>query len=72
MDITIAREFFDEILEVSIGLKNLFDVKDLTQTTKWNQNVEENGNLVNREMTLKNTFPTMWGRTLFLKIKINI
>jgi outer membrane receptor for ferrienterochelin and colicins len=60
MDITASRRFFSNNLFVSLGVKNLFDNKDLKATAGASSGVHTGG--------ASGSVPVGWGRTFFLRV----
>jgi len=61
LDITASKPFLDKKLNVTIGLKNLFDVKDIQASTGSRVHSSDSG-----------TSPLSWGRSFFTSIQFNI
>ncbi|NVK53147.1 MAG: TonB-dependent receptor [Flavobacteriaceae bacterium] len=53
LDMTLSKSFFKKSLQASVGVKNLFDVKDI-------ETINEIGTAHSRDMQL-------WGRSLFIR-----
>ena len=58
LSLTVSKSFFKEKLVLSVGVKNLFDVTDIAA-------INEIGQSHSRDLQL-------WGRSFFLKAKINL
>ncbi len=62
LDISIARDFFDDMITLTLGAKNLFDVID----------VEQVGVAGGVHSSAGGSNPVSWGRTLTLSLRLNI
>ena len=61
LDLSVSREFFDKLMDVSIGGKNLFDVK----------NIETIYGASGAPSETSGNRPVSFGRTAYVKIKFN-
>lgn len=62
MDFNISKYFFDKKVDISFGIKNLFDVTNI-QTTGQNVGGVHSGS--------SSSLPMNWGRTYFLRLTYN-
>ena len=56
LDATVSKRFFDNTLNISVGIKNMFDIKDI-------ETLDNSGQAHSRDLQL-------WGRSMFLKASI--
>lgn len=63
LDLTFSKEFFDDFLTLTIGGKNIFDVKDIKRTGVAGGGVHSNNSA---------SSPVAWGRTIFTSLRIKI
>jgi outer membrane receptor for ferrienterochelin and colicins len=63
IDASLSRNFFDKYLNLSIGVKNLFNVTNVTNTGSLNQGAHSSDT---------GSFPFAYGRTFFSTVKINL
>ena len=61
LDLSVSREFFDKLMDISIGGKNLFDVK----------NIETIYGASGAPSETSGSRPVSFGRTAYVKIKFN-
>ena len=62
LDISVNRSFFDNLLNLAIGAKNLFDVNDIKTSGGASGGVHSSGGA---------STPVAWGRTFFASVKFN-
>jgi len=62
LDISVNRPFFDNLLNLAIGAKNLFDVNDIKTSGGAGGGVHSSGG---------SSTPVAWGRTFFASVKFN-
>jgi outer membrane receptor for ferrienterochelin and colicins len=63
LDLTLSRNFFDNLVMVNFGLKNIFDVKDVERSATGTGGVHSDSGTSN---------PISWGRTITASIRINV
>ncbi|MFP4544765.1 MAG: TonB-dependent receptor plug domain-containing protein [Candidatus Kapaibacterium sp.] len=63
MDISLIKKFFDNKIALTAGVKNLFDVNNIEQTSTVSEGVHSGG---------ENGMPISWGRTVFTRLSINL
>jgi outer membrane receptor for ferrienterochelin and colicins len=60
LDISVNRSFFKDFINLAIGAKNLFDVKDIKTSGGDGGGVHGSGG---------SSMPVAWGRTFFASVK---
>jgi outer membrane receptor for ferrienterochelin and colicins len=63
VDFNVGKKFFKNSLDVVLGIKNIFDIKNLTITGF-------NGDFHSNSGTNQSNF--LWGRTAFLSFNLNL
>lgn len=66
LDFTISRNFFDDFLSTTIGVRNIFDVTNVAATGI------QNGNPANFHNSTTSSLPFGWGRTITSTIRIQL
>lgn len=66
LDVTISRNFFDNFLSTTIGVRNLFDITNVPATGI------QNGNPANFHNTSTSSLPFGWGRTFTTTVRFNL
>lgn len=62
LDLTLSKEIFEKTLTLTVGAKNLFDVKDIKRTSGGSGGVHSGS---------ETSSPVAWGRTIFTSIRFN-
>lgn len=63
LDLTFSKEIFEKSLTLTVGAKNLFDVKDIKRSRAGSDGVHSGSEA---------SSPVAWGRTIFTSIRFNL
>jgi outer membrane receptor for ferrienterochelin and colicins len=63
LDLTFSKEIFEKSLTLTVGAKNLFDVKDIKRSRAGSGGVHSGS---------ETSSPVAWGRTIFTSIRFNL